>query len=296
MNLEKHISTLLFHHDCVVVPEFGAFIAQKSNSILEKEKGTFHPPQKEVGFNPSLVKNDGLLIHEVARISNLDFETAKQEVLAKVQFWKNHLNLNSTLNLTDLGNLTKNSEGILTFTPSHPNYLLSSFGLESIRPQQILVAQNQEQSSSAVWWKVAAVIPILVGGFLYFGKPQPVTDFVNQQWSGFVSPMVNPNTIAIKAVESPIKTVEIEADKYIKEELTIQNHQVIGGSFRKMEEANAQVQKLKEAGFEKAQFTQKKGSYFYVAFDTFATEEEAQEFRRSISTDYSEAWILSLKD
>lgn len=294
MNLEKHISTLLFHHDCVVVPEFGAFIAQKSNAFLEKERGTFHPPQKDLGFNPSLIKNDGLLIHEISRSLQLDFETAKQQIQTQVNFWKNHLDTNSTLNLPELGTLSKNQEGSLTFTPSHPNYLLSSFGLESIRPKQILVAQTETSGNSAIWWKAAAVIPILLGGFLYFGKPQPVTDFVNQQWSGFVSPKMDPNIQAMKAVESPIKTVEIQAENYIKEELTVHNHQVIGGSFRKMEEADAQVAKLKEAGFDKAQFTQKKGSYFYVAFDTFETEEEAQEFRRSISENYAEAWILSL--
>ena len=296
MNLEKYISSLLYHHDCVVVPEFGAFIAQKSNASFQKQKSAFYPPQKQVGFNPSLTSNDGLLIQEVARFSGLTFEAAKEEVAAKVQFWKNHLDLNSNLNLPELGILSKTKEGLLNFTPNHSNFLLDSFGLESIRPQPILANSTQQQSSSASWWKAAAVIPILLGGFLYFGKPQPVTDYVNQQWSGFVSPMMNPNAKALKAIESPIKTVEIEAEAYIKEELTIYNHQVIGGSFRKVEEANAQVEKLKDAGFEKAQLTQKKGKYYYVAFDTFPTAEEAQEYRRSISDTYSEVWILSLKD
>lgn len=295
MNLEKHISFLLYRHDCVVVPEFGAFITQKSNSAYTPETAVFSPPSKKIAFNPSLILNDGLLVQELAQSTGISFEKAKEEIETTVRFWKNHLNTNSSLVLAELGNFTKDETGRLEFEPNAENYLLEAFGLESIRAKYILPTENN-QSSSTIWWKAAAMVPILIGGFLYFGKPQPVTDYVNQQWSGFVSPVFNPNTEAAKAVASPIKIVESEATTFKEEVLTVYDHQVISGSFRKLEEANAQVEKLHEQGFTAAKMTQKKGSYYYVAFKTFPTKDEAQQYRREIGEEFPETWVLSLKD
>ena len=295
MNLEKHISSLLYRHDCVVVPEFGAFITQKINAGYTPETSVFSPPSKKIAFNPSLTLNDGLLVQELAQSSGISFEKAKEELETSVRFWKNHLNTNSSLTLTDLGNFTKDETGLLQFQPNGENYLLDAFGLESIRAKYILPTENQ-QSASTVWWKVAAVVPILIGGFLYFGKPKPVTDFVNQQWSGFVSPVLNPNLEATKAIESPIKAVETEATTYKEEVLAVHDYQVISGSFRKLEEANAQVEKLQTKGFKNAKMTQKKGSYYYVAFKTFTTKEEALEYRKTVKEEFPETWVLSLKE
>lgn len=295
MNLEKYISTLLFQHDCVIVPEFGAFIAQKVNAVYQADHSTFFPPQKQLAFNPSLTKNDGLLIQEVATVNGISFEKAQEEVEGMVQFWKNHLDKNSTLNLPELGNLSKSDTHQIEFTPSAQNFLLESFGLDAVKASYVL-SNESAQSSSAVWWKVASVIPILVGGYLYFGQPKPVTDFVNQQWSGFVSPILNPDATASKAVvAAPIKVVEKQIST-VKEEAIIHDYQVIAGSFRKLEEANNSVIKLQGKGHTNAQMTQKKGSFYFVALQTFPTKEEALDFRRSLSEEFPESWVLSLKD
>ncbi len=295
MNLEKYISYLLYRHDCVVIPEFGAFIAQKSNAGYTPETSVFSPPSKKIAFNPSLTLNDGLLAQELSISTGISFEKAKEEIETTVHFWKSHLNINSTLILSELGKFSKDETGLLQFEPNEENYLLESFGLESIRAKYILPAENN-QSSSTVWWKVAAVVPILIGGFLYFGKPKPVTDFVNQQWSGFVSPVLNPNLEAAKAIASPIKTVETEAMNYKEEVLAVHDYQVIAGSFRKAEEADEQVEKLQKKGFTTAKMTQKKGNYFYVAFKTFPTKEEALEYRKTVKEEFPETWVLSLKE
>src|SRR5690625_1107204 len=174
MNLEKHISSLLYHHDCLVVPEFGAFIAQKSNSIYHKETTSFMPPQKQLAFNPSIVKSDGILIQNISQVEGLTFDEAKEQVESCVQLWKNQLESKGKLDLENLGILTKTEQGSIDFIPKHPNFLLDSFGLESIKAEFILpeISTSDQTGSSAVWWKVAAVVPILLGGFLYFGKPR----------------------------------------------------------------------------------------------------------------------------
>lgn len=301
MNLEKHISSLLYHHDCLVVPEFGAFIAQKSNSIYQNETTSFLPPQKQLAFNPSLTKSDGVLIQNLSQKEGLTFDEAKEQVHNSVLVWKNQLKSNGALNLENLGVLTMTKEGSLDFVPNHPNYLLDSFGLECVKADFILpkIDTTDQSNNSAVWWRVAAIAPILLGGFLYFGKPQPVADYVNQQWSGFVSPVVNSNLKATKIIESPLKTIKQKATDFkleIEEKNTIRDHQVIVGSFIKKSEADKLVDFLHDKGYDKARFTQKKGRYHYIALETFDNKDDANEYRRKISNEFPEAWIFSLKD
>lgn len=249
-------------------------------------------------FNPSLNLSDGLLIQQFARAENMSFEKAAGEIESVVKFWKNHLSSNATLNLNGLGRLIKDESGLLTFEPVHQNFLIESYGLESIRAKQILQSDDLN-GSSTVWWKVAAMVPVLIGGFLYFGKPQPVTDFVNKQWSGFVSPVMNPNQEAVKVVETPVKIVNEEIFVYNEQkevENAVYDYQVIAGAFKKIEEADALVEILHQKGFENARFTQKKGSFNFVALQTFQTKEEALEYVGSHKEEMPQIWVLSLKD
>lgn len=298
MNLEKHILTLLLRHDCVSVPGFGAFVARRSNSVYQEEISVISPPFKELIFNASLTENDGLLIQQLLTAENLTYDAAEEKLKSAVNFWKNHLNSNTELNLSGLGKLIKDQNNQLVFESQHRNLLLESYGLDDIKLKRIL--QTEEQTgSSTIWWKTAALVPLLVGGFLYFAKPQPVSDFVNQQWSGFVSPVMNPNTQAVKAVESSVKIIsENTRSNYqeIKDEQTVHNHQVIAGAFKKQDEIEPFVQRLREKGYEQARFTQKKGSYYFVAFKTFEQKEQAQQYINSIQGEMPDAWILSLKD
>lgn len=293
MNLEKYIVKLLYNHDCVVVPEFGAFITQKTASVYQTETSQFFPPAKELTFNHLLTKNDGLLAQEYALINEISFEEAQEKIESNVQFWKTHLANNSSLNLAELGNFTKTKEGFLQFQAQNPNFLLDSFGLDKVHATRILIETSEK--SSTLWWKAAAIVPILLGGFLYFGQPQPVSNFVNQQWSGFVSPGTHSSSPETQIVNSSEKIIEIPQNT-LDNQLLIQDYQVIAGSFRKLEEAHTLVENLKEKGFENVQFTQKRGSFYFVAFETFPTKEEALDYRKSVLDNYPKTWVLSLKE
>ncbi len=295
MNLEKYISALLYNHDCVIVPGLGAFLAHKNASVLKDN--SVYPPSKKLGFNSALQKSDGLLIQTVAQQKNLSFDDARSEVENQINFWKNHLERNNSLTLNYLGTFIKNASGNIEFNALEQNYLLDSFGLESVRTKYIMQPVPDSNSSKLGWWKVASVIPILIGGYLYFGKPQPVADFVNEQWSGFVAPLINPQTTEDIIPETTVKiTEEIPVAEDKVEENLIYDYQVIAGAFRVKSEAENMELKLKAEGFANAKFTQKKGNYFYVAFETFTTKEDALEYRRTVHEQYPETWVLSLKE
>ena len=47
MNLDKYIEDLLYRNECVVIPDFGAFITSINSSNINSE-GIFTPPSKSV--------------------------------------------------------------------------------------------------------------------------------------------------------------------------------------------------------------------------------------------------------
>ena len=61
MELSGYIGDLLQKHNCVIVPEFGGFIANYKSAVIDTVNNRINPPSKSVLFNPNLVNNDGLL-------------------------------------------------------------------------------------------------------------------------------------------------------------------------------------------------------------------------------------------
>ena len=62
----------MYEHDFVIVPAFGGFVSEYQAARIT-EGGIFYPPQKEIGFNPNLVYNDGLLAHSIMEREQVSF-------------------------------------------------------------------------------------------------------------------------------------------------------------------------------------------------------------------------------
>ena len=78
--IEFAISQLLYQHDCVVLPEFGGFIARNKSAYFDAESSRLYPAHKQIGFNKQLTADDGLLTHHYSIINGCSFEQARNEV------------------------------------------------------------------------------------------------------------------------------------------------------------------------------------------------------------------------
>lgn len=132
--LEKIIGDLLLQHNCVVVPSFGGFVAQRISAKIDSEKGTITPPRKAVLFNKQLINNDGLLVSAFAQESQLSFEQAQTEIQQLIQEWNSRLKMGGRVTIDRVGNLFFDQEHNLCFEQDRFfNLLLESFGLTSVR-------------------------------------------------------------------------------------------------------------------------------------------------------------------
>ncbi len=193
MRLEEHISQLLYQHDCVIVPNFGAFITNVSHVKFDEQTNTFISPTKDLSFNSSLIKSDGILVNKITQDEPMTFDSAQTFLDEQVYFWQEHLKNGKILTLKNIGRLQFNANGKIDFTPDNTeNYFIAAYGLSNLQANTILDSSKQtSHKHMSKFLAAASLIPIIVGGFLYFNTPQPVQEFVNEQWSGLVLPMIN---------------------------------------------------------------------------------------------------------
>ena len=149
MSINKHITHLLHFHNYVVIPGFGGFIAKEQPAKINVDGNIIHPPGKEIAFNTSLNTGDGLLLQELVKKDGLSYSQAEVEVQNLSAVWMKTLDLGRIVNIDGLGQLRRNVQGKIIFRQnSYSNFLVSSFGLETVSLPGLSVSAGNEQSAS----------------------------------------------------------------------------------------------------------------------------------------------------
>lgn len=134
VTVEQLIGDLLLRHNCVIVPFFGGFVAQKIPARIDFEKGTMTPPTKSLLFNRQLVNNDGLLINEFAQVNKESFVNATSTISQSVSQWKSVLKSGGQIEIDRVGRLYMDDQNTIRFEQDRFfNLLLESFGLGNVQ-------------------------------------------------------------------------------------------------------------------------------------------------------------------
>lgn len=187
--LSTHIASLLVQRDCVIVPGFGAFLANPVSAKLNPVSHKFTPPGRQFSFNAKLNQNDGLLIHSIAQEENEAYDAAKDLVAGEVARWEQELDKNGMVLLEGLGTLHKQANAGLRFEPEfNPKNALDSFGLHAFHkipavkevqetttaPVEEPVTESPEvsiapvQRKTAYWKYAAAALAVPIAGYAFY--------------------------------------------------------------------------------------------------------------------------------
>lgn len=220
MDISRHISKLLFTHDCVIVPGFGGFVSNYQPTRVNKLQHQFYPPCKHILFNPALTKNDGLLANEMARGEAVEYEEALQEILAFSRDTLRTLEQSKPFVFTNIGTFAFDSDGTLQFTQDHTiNYLTDVYGMTSIVSPAVradgrsskpvfkdrkTAAGTAQRHISITRVAIAAVVVVLIGmvGFNFTETRQ----LVSNQWSQLAL-IYNNNNDASQKTQEALKIV-----------------------------------------------------------------------------------------
>ncbi len=136
INIEKHISELLYLFDCVIIPDFGGILTNYNPATISKDGKYIFPPSKSLSFNKNLNKSDGLLINHIAEKNKISYSESKQHIANFVRDTFLSLDNNEKVTITNIGSFIFDKNLNLIFDPNTEiNYLTESFGLTSINFQ-----------------------------------------------------------------------------------------------------------------------------------------------------------------
>lgn len=174
------IGQLLLKHSCVIIPDFGGFVAKRSSAVIDHSKGVMLPPKKGILFNRQLTNNDGLLISELSAQEKISFEDAAAVVKEMVQEWNSKLNRGARVTIDTVGNLYFDQEKNLCFEQDRFfNLLLESYGLGNVHfvPKKedatvIEISSGKKVApATSQTWKYLAAACILPVAFYSFWIP-----------------------------------------------------------------------------------------------------------------------------
>ncbi len=318
MVLEHYISELLYRYNCVMVPEFGAFLTQMKSSVHIQDSNTFYPPKKQISFNEQVSSNDGLLIAYISNTEKLSYEEALIKVTQIAKEWKITLQKGGRLELRNIGELWLNSDQKLQFQPYDKiNYSTSSFGLSSLvsapvtrevlkeevialeeKIPFVFTPEKREATSIRPYLKYAAIFLLVVStsltGFRFYtenaNKQQLVIEEVQEQVSKRIqeatffdtAPMELP-TLSLDVISAPKKKIG-------------RLHHIVAGAFRFKKNADKKMRQLKRRGYNPAYIGTNRHGLHMVTYDSYTDVDEALNALRSVKrTQSSDAWLLSTK-
>ena len=115
--LNLHISRLLLEHNCVIVPDLGGFVTQYCPAHFDEVAGCFVAPSYQVGFNPLLQTDDGVLAHSFMMVNQTSYDEAVHDIRLCVHQLREALRTRKEVTLLNIGTFKQNVSGVYDFTP-----------------------------------------------------------------------------------------------------------------------------------------------------------------------------------
>lgn len=113
--ISEHIGFLIRHHDCVIIPGWGALIAQYRPAKIDEENGIMLPPSRVLGFNGAVAHNDAMLAMSVSRRKGISYDGAVSIVAQEVDALRHQLAADGEVAIPKIGIFKQNSDNTVTF-------------------------------------------------------------------------------------------------------------------------------------------------------------------------------------
>ena len=171
--LNEHIEYLILHHDCVIIPGWGALVAQYSDASYDSKNQRIKKPIRKLGFNPSVNHSDGMLAQSIVRREGMTYDQAVRFIDQNVSSYKRQIAAGEELNLGRLGYFKGDVSNHVEFVPfSFEMCNDQYYGLRNLSFTRLDQLNDNENEHKAIivegnWWtrkslKTAASIALLL--------------------------------------------------------------------------------------------------------------------------------------
>ena len=142
--ITNYLKELLNDNECVIIPEFGAFISKRHSATIDYASHRFLPPYKEIVFNNKLTNNDEILVDFISKKENISQEDSLNKIKNFVNQAAAILDVNKEYVLEGLGKIRRFGNDFV-FEVSHSENLLGdSFGLTEFNYQPVFRTETYQ--------------------------------------------------------------------------------------------------------------------------------------------------------
>lgn len=311
ISMIEHIEYLMLSNDCVVVPGFGAFIAQYTSSHNCEQNSTFTSPKRSISFNASINHNDGLLANSIAKKASIPYAEALKQIEKSTTICRQALSDGSEVPFGRLGFFISNGEGHIEFIPFHHElanddfFGLQSFSFPTLAERNAQVAAEETVSETYSepeinigrrnWFshkavQIAASIVMLVCLTFALSTPIIVDKPTHQLATLNVPTPTMPKHKVVKAEEiSQQKQVEAASEK--KEANSNGRYAIIICSLKKQSQVAQYFQENKDIN---PANVIKKNGYYMIYFNRGDNYQELVKEAKQMPKPYTEFWITQV--
>ena len=311
ISMIEHIEYLMLSNDCVVVPGFGAFIAQYTSSNNCAQNSTFTSPKRSISFNASINHNDGLLANSIAKKASIPYAEALKQIEKSTTICRQALSDGSEVPFGRLGFFISNAEGHIEFIPFHHElanddfFGLQSFSFPTLAERNAQVATEETVSETYSepeinigrrnWFshkavQIAASIVMLVCLTFALSTPIIVDKPTHQLATLNVPTPTMPKHKVVKAEEiSQQKQVEAASEK--KEANPNGRYAIIICSLKKQSQVAQYFQENKDIN---PANVIKKNGYYMIYFNRGDNYQELVKEAKQMPKPYTEFWITQV--
>ena len=296
MSIFKDISHLLYYNDCVILPNFGAFVLKSKSAYIEDNE--FFPPSKYVSFNSMLKDNDGLLAKFISEDRKISYKKSLKLISDEVKLLNEKLSEDLIFDTEYLGIFELKEKNTLIFNPDFSiNFDSSVFGLNSFVRKPIINisskrAADKSQFDTNNLLRYAAIF-ISILGLSYFGYFNYNNYLNNEKLKNIAIAqekiLENVQTATFNLGDLPPINVNVKAP-IVKDNSTY--YSVIAGAFRSKRNAAKHLNTLIIDGYQASYTTVNPKGLFRVAYARLKTRKEAAELILKIKTSGQDAWLL----
>ena len=287
MKISTYIFELLQSHDCVIVPNFGAFVTRNISAKISSDGFRIFPPNKEISFNKNVVKNDGLLLNAISSNENISYEGAEQKITNWVRRSNKKLEKQRYIEIKNIGSISLENTKYVFVPNQNSIFLKSSYGFNSIDSSQVT---RRQKSINNTYLKYAAILIVFLSLTGVFTKSyfDSVNEFNKASYAEANLEIEKKIQKATFNINTSLPVVKLPIKKQYG------SFHIIAGSFRLEENSFRMISQLKKKGFiEARKVGVNKFGLLQVAYNSYDTVEEARLALSEIRTkeDLS-AWLL----
>lgn len=323
--LARHIEHLLLSNDCVIIPDFGGFVAHHACAVYDEQEQIFLPPYRTLGFNPLLTMNDSLLVQQYVQTEDVSYPEALKMIEDEVERIRLSLETIGQYHFEGIGNFTLNEEGKREFTPTasgivSPKYFGMSFvEINDRKSKEDTVVDETHNDvevnaetitirKSTLQLLAAACVALV----LFFTLPSDLGPLSSQtrqanldsgKWLLKLIPTTevqNPMAEVKKSLaqqESPVADIQPETTSVEPATPNAQSYftLVLASQVSKKNAADF-IDQLQKKGFPQASILE--GKFRRVVYGVFSTQAEAYNKLQQLRSDshFNEAWVLEVKE